>query len=317
MDENEVSSPAEGVTPDDIETIADSQSEDGAEEETGTEALEVDEGDAASEEGDGDDADPEGDDEGEDGDEVEEIELNFGGEKLRVPKGAIPEEVAAKVSEMAHNLEAGYTKKFQDVAERGKSLEAREAAIQRAQELQGDALTKFSDGLHLQNEIARLEQVDINALRQSDPDQARWVSDDLATKRAELQNTIAEINKAEAASMEAQRAEMARRVEEGKELIERKAPGFSKVLPEVIQFAVDELGVDKVQAEAEWALNPPMALAVLDAMKYRQMKAQAKQSTSPKPKKAKPVGKTTGGAGVVQGDVSDPAQMAKLLGLTG
>lgn len=317
MDEYEVSSPAEGVTPDEIETIEDSQSEDGAEDETGTDTLEADEGDAASEEGDGDDADPEGDDEGEDGDEVEEIELNFGGEKLRVPKGAIPEEVAAKVSEMAHNLEAGYTKKFQDVAERGKSLEARETAIQRAQELQGEALTRFSKGMQLQQEIAQLEQVDVNQLWQSNPDQARQVSDRLSAKRAELQNTIAEVSKAETEATRAQQAEIARRAEEGKELIERKAPGFTKDLPDVIQYAVDEFGLDRATAEAEWALNPPMALAVRKAMLFDRMQAKAKQSTTPKPKKAKPVGKATGGAGTAQGDMSDPAQMAKLLGLTG
>lgn len=316
MEDENVSSPAEGVTPDDIETIEAGQAEDGAEE-FGTETLEADDGDAPSDEGDEGDADPEGDDasesEGEEGNESEEIELNFGGEKFSVPKGASVEEIMPKLSEFAHNLEAGYTKKFQDVAETRKSVEAEKAAVKRVQELQGDALTKFSSGLQLQREIAQLQQVDVSALWQSNPDQARQVSDTLAKKQAELQNTVAEVSRAEAGASRAQTEETARRFEEGKQMIERKVPGFTKDLPAVIEYAAKTLGVDAKAAEAEWALNPPMALAVHKAMLFDRMQAQAKQSSKPAPKTAKPIGKATGRGGTPIGNLSDPAQMAKYL----
>lgn len=321
MEDENVSSPVEGVTPDDIETIEAGQAEDGAEE-AGTETLEADDGDAPSDEGDEGDADPEGDDassEGEEGNETEEIELNFGGEKFNVPKGASVEEVLPKLSEFARNLEAGYTKKFQDVAETRKAVEAQEAAVKRVQELQGDALTKFSSGLQLQREIAQLQQVDVSALWQSNPDQARQVSDTLARKQAELQNTVAEVSRAEAEASKAQAEETARRFEEGKQMIERQAPGFTKDLPSIIEYAAKTLGVDAKAAEAEWALNPPMALAVHKAMLFDRMQAKAKQSSKPAPRTAKPVGKATGRGGAATPNLSSmtPAQMAKHLGLPG
>lgn len=322
MEDENVSSPVEGVTPDAIETEATDSQSDAEADEAGTEALEAEGEGTPSNDGDEGDADPEGDDassEGEDGNEVEEIELNFGGEKFSVPKGASVEEVAPKLSEFAHNLEAGYTKKFQDVAETRKAVEAQEAAVKRVQELQGDALTKFSSGLQLQREIAQLQQVDVSALWQSNPDQARQVSDTLARKQAELQNTVAEVTKAEAEASKAQTEETARRFEEGKQMIERQVPGFAKDLPAVIDYAAKTLGVDAKAAEAEWALNPPMAIAVHKAMLFDRMQAQAKQSSKPAPKKAKPIGKASGKGGAATPDLSSmtAAQMAKHLGLPG
>ncbi len=321
MENENVRSPAEGVTPETEAEANDSQSEAEADD-AGTETLDAEGEGTPSEDGDEGDADPEGDDassEGEEGNEVEEIELNFGGEKLRVPKGAIPDEVVAKVSEFSTNLEAGYTKKFQEVAETRKSLESRETAIQRAQELQGEALTKFSTGLALQKEIAQLRQVDVNALWQSNPDQARQVSDTLARKEAELANTVSEVSRAEAEAQKAQETETARRFEEGKALIERRDPAFTKELPDVIKYAVDNFGIDQKTAESEWALNPPMALAVRKAMLYDRMQAKTVQKNKPAPQKAKPIGTAKGKGGAATPDLSSmtPAQMAKHLGLPG
>lgn len=311
MGEENVSSPAEGVTPDDNEAAQASQAEGGDEMDAGTEALDAEAGDAGSEDSDGDDA--EGDDasgEG-DGDEVEEIELNFGGDKFKVPKGASVEEVAPKLSEFAKNLEAGYTKKFQEVSDIRKETEATQASVKRMQELSGEALSRFADGLSLQREIGELEQINIDHLWQSNPDQARQLTDDLARKRAALQKTVAEVSKAEAEAAETQKADIARRVEAGKAQIERMSPGFEKDLPDVIAYAAETLGVDKASAEAEYALNPAMAVAVRKSMLYDRMKAA--QKTQPKPTKqtSGPVKPIKGSGGKQKPDlVKDAAKMS-------
>lgn len=322
MEDDNVSSPAEGVTPDDNEAIEAGQAEDGDDTDAGTEALDAEAGDAGSEEGDGDDA--EGDDasgEG-DGDEVEEIELNFGGEKFSVPKGASVEEVAPRLSEFAKNLEAGYTKKFQEVSDIRKETEAAQASVKRMQELSGEALSRFADGLSLQREIGELEQINMDQLWQSNPDQARRVTDEIARKRAALQKTVAEVSKAEAEAAETQKADIARRVQEGKAKIERMSPGFEKDLPDVIAYAAENLGVDKAAAEAEYALNPAMAIAVRESMLYRRMKAaqQTQGAGKQKPVKAPvPSKPLKGKGGPSTPDISrmSEAQMAKHLGLPG
>lgn len=241
---------------------------------------------AEAEQADGDDTD---DTEEEVEEEPEEIEFNFHGKKLRVPKGSIPDELATQVDEFVRNAESVTARKLQDVAEKVKSAEAREAVADKLLSINNEALDAYSRGLQLKAEIERLEAVDLYALRQSDPDKARWVSDELAIKRSEFQKSVNQVSQKEAELSNAQKAEIARRKSEGEAAIEKQIKGFkTEKLPAIIDYAVNTLGMPKDAAENDWALNPAITIAVHKAMLWDQAQASAK-SAKPKPAQAQPV----------------------------
>lgn len=252
--------------------------------------------------------------------EIEEIEFNFNGEKLRVPKGSIPEDLAAKVDEFVRGAESNTTRKFQELAEKSKAVEAREQAAEKLLSLNNDTLETYSKGLQVRQEIEQLSQVDLNALWQSNPDEARRVSDRISQKQAEFQSIISDVSQKEAQLTQAQQAEIARRKEEGEAVLEKQMKGFkAEKLPAVIKYATETLGIDAKSAEADWALNPAMTLAVHKAMLYDQMQTTARKA-NPKPTPAKPVKPQKGGTGAqAPKDVTrmSEADMARHLGLPG
>lgn len=231
--------------------------------------------------------------EGQDGDgeegEAEEIEFDFGGNKLRVPKNQLPEELAGKVQEFAKNIWGDYTRKSQENAESKKSLEARERAIEKLTSLNGEALQTYSRGLAVREELAQLAQIDLNKLWQSNPDDARRVSDRISQKQAEFNSIVQQVNQKEQELSTAQQAETARRAEEGKQLVERRIKGFSE--KDLTEYAVKS-GIPQEDA-GKWALNPVVTEAFWKAMLYDRMQANAKkpapkvQAEPVKPMKAK------------------------------
>ena len=265
------------------------------------------------------DDDTEGEDDSEDGDEPEEIEFNFHGKKLRVAKDALPEELATEVDQFVRNAESVTARKLQDVAERSKSLEAREAAVEKITSINGEVLDTYSRGLQLKSEIEQLSQLDLNAMWQSNPDQARRVSDQLSRKQAEFQRVVNQVSQKEGELTHAQQEERSRRIEEGKAVIESQVKGFAtEKLPEVIDYAVNALGMDKDSAESDWALNPALTLAVWKASQFDKMQSQASKP-KPKPKPAEPVKGRTGKGGKANRAVKDMStgDLAKYLGLPG
>lgn len=262
---------------------------------------------------------PEGDPEGEEGEQEEaeeEIELNFGGDKLRVPKSAIPDEVAQKVSEFSKNLEAGYTKKFQAIAERDKSLEAREKAVEKLTNLNGETLQIYSRGLQLKTELEQLSQVDLNALWLSDPDQARRVSDAISQKRAEFSNVVTAVNQKETELTQAQQAELVRRKDEGRQAVEKRIQNFSE--KDLVEYAVQK-GIPEKDV-GDWALNPVIAEMAWNSMMFERMQAKAKAKPKPAAQPTAPVKPMrTKGAATAAKDISkmSAAEMARHLGLPG
>lgn len=250
----------------------------------------------------------------------EEIELNFGGNKAKFKAAGTAKEVAAQAQEFADSVWSDYTRKGQEVAEKAKSLEAREGAVEKVMSLNNEALDTYSRGLALRSEIEQLSQVNLNELWQSDPDRARRVSDQLSRKQAEFQETINKVSQVEGQLTQAQQEEQSRRAAEGEAFIERQMKGFkAEKLPEVIDYAVNALGMDKATAERDWAANPSVTIAVWKAAQYDKMQAQAKKPATPKPKPAEPVKGRSGKGGKATNDVAamSPADMAKHLGLPG
>jgi len=246
-----------------VEPIAESASEIEAEieaveeaEEDGPVSLDEPKAEAEPETAANDDDGEEGD-EGE-GDEPETVEFDWSGNKKTYPKDATVADIAEDFQAYAKSIEADYTRKSQANAETAKAVAARAEAVDKMTTINGEALQTYSKGLQIRQEIEQLASVDVNALWQSDPDQARRVSDALAAKQAEFQNTLAAVGQYETALDEAQQGELVRRADEGKAILDRRIKNFStEKAPEVVAYVVKELGMNKADAD-RWAVNPDL-----------------------------------------------------------
>jgi hypothetical protein len=217
-----------------------------------------------------DQADDQADDEPEE-EEVEEIEFDFGGNKLRVPKDQIPPELAEKVGSFSKDLYADYTRKSQEVAESRKALEAREQVVEQLSTAHGEVLDAFAAGKAIKQQIEQLQAIDLNALWKSNPDQARRVSDTLSMKQAELQQAVRRVNDLETEAASIQQADIARRAEAGKAEVIKSIPNFDEKA--LIDYAVQS-GIEPEAAQT-WALNPTVSKLAWKAMQYDRMTAAA------------------------------------------
>jgi hypothetical protein len=271
-----------------------------------------------AEEHDAENDNPDSNEEGEP-EPVEEIEFNFGGNKLKVPKGSIPDELAAEIDKFTSGTWSDYTRKSQDVAERAKLLEAQEVAVQKLSTMNGELLTSFSRGQHIKNELEQLSKINVDQLWQSNPDQARRVSDVIAQKQAELSNIIRKVDETETSLMQTQQQEVERRMTVGRQLVEREIKDFAAREPEIIDYVVKNYGMTPDEAKT-WPLNPNTAKMAYKAMMYDRMQATAKnKSSAPKPEQAKPFtpSKGKGGASVKDATSMSVSEMKKYLGLPG
>jgi len=253
-------------------------------------------------------AEGEGSDEESDEEEQEpEVDIfDFGGNKMELPKGSVPEELRAKIEEFSKGTWSDYTRKSQAIAEQAKALEARESAVEKIVSLNGDALQTYSQGLQIKAELEQLSRIDMNAMWQSDPDQARRVSDRLAQKQAEFQSVVSKVSNYEQQLSQAQQAELARRKDEGKAVIERTVKGFvADHLPAVLDYAAESLGISREEAERDWALSPKVTLWAHKAMLYDRMQAKTK-APAPKQQTAAPVTPIKGKGGKA---AKDPDKM--------
>jgi hypothetical protein len=245
----------------------------------------------------------------------EEIEFDFGGNKLKVPKGSIPDEIADQLDKFTKGTWSDYTRKSQEVAEVRKSVEARAQAVAKLENLNGEVLSTYSKGLQIKAEIEQLRAIDVNALWQSNPDQARRVSDMMAQKSAEFNATVNQVAQLENGLTQAQEAEAARRANEGEALLERRIKGFSSKVPEIIDYVADSYGIDKSHAAKVWRQDPATAEMAYKAMMFDRMQTAGKKPAAAPQKAAAPMVamKAKGASPASNLNLSDPAVMAKYL----
>jgi hypothetical protein len=241
----------------------------------------------------------------------EEVEFDFGGKKLRIPKGSVPEEVAAELDRFTKGTWQDYTRKSQAVAEQAKALEAEKSAVQRLGSLENEKLENYARGLLLRQEVERLSQVDIEGLWQSNPDQARMLSDRLNMKQRELHSVASQVAAAEAAieqertkATEAETQQASRRAEEGRKAVVAQIKGFDE--DALVAYAAKTYGVTPEIAKAQWPHNPAGAVVAWKAMQYDRMQANAAKAAKPTPTPASPIVPIKGKAATR----ADPNQMS-------
>ena len=241
--------------------------------------------------------------------EEDKLKFNFGGNTLELDKSSVPEELVGTIDKFTSDIWNDYTRKSQANAETQKTLVTQRENVEKLMELNGDALQTYSVGLQLRNDIQQLQQVNMNELWQSNPDQARLYSDSLAQKQAEFQNIVSLVDQQENALNDAKQYETVRRSEEGRKQLNTKVKDFeTKVAPKLVDYVMKTYGWDQAVAD-RWDQNPDMTDMARKAMLYDQGRAKMKSaSKSATTTKAKPVsamkskGKSSGS--------SDPESMS-------
>lgn len=236
--------------------------------------------------------------EGEEGEEEapEEVEYDLGGgQRVKVPANATAKEVFEAAQKAFKDVEANWTRKNMDVAEKAKALEARQAAVEKLASLNDNVLDEYARGRAVQLEIEQLQKNDLNALWQTDPNRARMLSDRIAQKQADFQRIVQNVSRLEGELTQEQAREQARRLEEGRHEVERRIPEFAKHESDLVEYAVRN-GIPKEQA-GNWAANPIVTEMAWKAMQWDRAQEKAKQAAKPKPPQAQPVAPTrsTGG----------------------
>jgi hypothetical protein len=217
--------------------------------------------------------------------ETEEVELSFGARKMAVPKGAIPDDVLTMLRETSDGMQKDYTEKTQGIAEQREQLKGERELVQKLATLKGEALQAYATGQALASEIQQLEAIDLRALRQSNPDQARWISDEIAMKRGEFNRQVNAVAQHETAMAQHEQQAIAKLVDAGRAEVQKAIKGFDdKAEAELVDHAIKS-GVPADQARL-WALNPKVAVMAWESMQYRKLQAGTKAATAAKPPSA-------------------------------
>lgn len=209
----------------------------------------------------GEEPDAQAEDESEKPDEPEsaEVEIDVGGEKFKLPP-AIAEQ-AKRIEAKVKEIEAGTTRKFQEAAEVRKSAEAQIQTAQQMQKLAREQADLIADHRMVERRLARLEQIDINALADTDPVQLTKINaeyNQLVTAKQRIEQQFQQsIAGLESAKAEQQKARLSQLGEFAKRSIRGWSDEYSDTL---LQFSVNTLGFDP--SALRESLSEPLMRAI-------------------------------------------------------
>tara|TARA_R110000772_G_scaffold84270_2_gene177994 strand:- start:22 stop:963 length:942 start_codon:yes stop_codon:yes gene_type:complete len=224
------------------------------------------------------------DDDDSDEDVPEYREYDFGGKKYQINKNEpLSDEQSEQFESYGKGLQSDYTKKTQELAEQKKHIEAREQSAEKLLSLQGDTLDIYSQGLAIRQELAQLNEIDLNQLWQSNPDQARQVSDAISQKTKEFNATVQQVSAKEGEMAHTKQADRQAREMEGEKALNARIPQFTEKVGEVIDYFCKTFGADKKATEAGWRSDPVVTELAYKAMMFDKMKAKVKKGSKVNP----------------------------------
>ena len=217
--------------------------------------------------------------------ETEFEEVDFSGNKYKVPKELAP--IIAK----AENLEAGVTRRFQEAAELRKAAEAQIAEIQKEREINSE----------LGKELSQLTAIDARLEQFSKVDWQRWQAQNpqaasagmaeymqLQTAKGQLSGKV-ESRKAEVAAIYEQRN--ATVISQAIEALSKPDPkmGWAGKFDESTSTGLTKFGKEIGYTDAELkATNHPLMIKTLHLAKigFEALKKQQASTSAPKPQAA-------------------------------
>lgn len=211
------------------------------------------------------------------------VEVEYDGKAYQVP----PE---LKDAMLRHS---DYTRKTQEVAEMRRQVEMQAAMVQEAQAFQAAHQQKFAQLSQVESQLAQLQQIDWNALADSDPMQYLKL-DRQARDLSEIRNRVmADIHGAHQQYQAHREQQIGQTVQEGTKILTEKIKGWSKELASQLKSSAAQ-NYGFTEAELAQVYDPRMVQVLHDAYKWRQLESAKPQITkrvNAAPKAAKPSGK--------------------------
>ena len=232
------------------------------------------------------------DSEGQPEDDGEEIE--YEGEKYKVPKQL----------KDAFLRQQDYTQKTQTVAEQRRAVEAQAAEVQRQAQAQQALIAEYAEAYSLDSQLKQYQAIDWPALIEADPVQAMKLDRQMRELQMKRDAVVATVTqKQQAQAIEAQQA-TAKRLQEGRAVLEREINGWSPELAKTLASYGQEIGFSA--DEMSNVTNPHAVKLLHKAWQFDQlMKKQAAEKSKPAPQE-KPVTRITAAKGTA---AKDPGKM--------
>ena len=226
---------------------------------------------------------PEESEESDEGSESDDVEIDVGGEKFKLPPVLAAE--AKRIESKVKEIEAGATRKFQEAADLRRVAESQIEAAKQLQKVSGEQADLIADHRLVTRQLEQLEKVDWNSLVNNDPVEATRLN----VQFNQLNAAKARIEQAYQGALQKSQGVQAQidgaRLQQLNEFAQKNVKGWSQEYSEtLLDFSVKQLGLDAefVRQNISEALIKGLDLA------YKGWKVQ---STDPKSKLV-PTGKT-------------------------
>jgi hypothetical protein len=213
--------------------------------------------------------------------ELDLVEVEVAGKKIQVPEELV---------EYSKSLQADYTRKTTEVAEQRKQVEQMQMQLQQQAQIQQESLAEYAQLTALDNQIQAFNQVDWNALYDSDPAEFVKLKEarrDLLDNRQALANTIGTKQQQLAAQ---QRETYIKAVEEGQKVLAREIPNWNNELARNLNtLAVDKYGF--TPEEVAQVIDPRVVKLLHDAYRFQKQQSNrpvAEKKVANLPKVSKP-----------------------------
>lgn len=202
---------------------------------------------------------------------VDEEEVEFEGDKYKLPK---------KLKD-AFLRQADYTQKTQQVAEQRKAIEAEREQFVNLQKIQQEYIAEVAGVTAIDQQIAQYQEIDWQKLADEDPVQAMKLDRALRTlqeKKYSLVNGIQQKQQHQSLQMQ---QETARRLQEGRVVLEREIKGWSP--GNEIDLALEKYGKDLGIKELGGIVAhvPQVGVALHKAYLYDQLVKKQQQKPAP------------------------------------
>lgn len=197
-------------------------------------------------------------------DDSEEVEVD--GVKHKIPKALKP----------ALMMQADYTRKTQELAEDRKAVQAAREAVEQAS---AEEITARARIVATDEQLARFNQVDWDAWEAQDPFEAQKGWRQFQTLQNQRGNLAQNLHQLTGQRTLAAQQETAKRIEEGRAVLERDIPGWSpETGAKLLDFGVKQFGFDRAEIEE---FTDPRMVKVLHAA-FEGLQAKGKQQTAQK-----------------------------------
>lgn len=205
----------------------------------------------------------------------DEEEVEYEGEKYKVP---------AKLKD-ALLRQSDYTRKTQEVAEIRRQAEAEKQQIAQEREFIQHNLKDVATVTALDQQIAQYQSVNWDQLTESDPVQAMKLERQLRNLQSQREQAASAVTQRQAHFVQVQQQEAARQLQEGQRVLQREIPGWNESLArELVDYGLKRGYAPEVLQNIR---NPQFVIDLHNSYQFTKLREKATQK--PKIVQEKPV----------------------------